>query len=98
MESIERFITKKLKLKVNRKKSAVARVEKRKFLSFTFLNRNGVKRRIAPQAVKRFKAKIRKLARRNGGRSIQQVVDGLTVYMRGLARLFWVLRNALHAP
>jgi RNA-directed DNA polymerase len=83
MESVERFITGKLKLKVNREKSAVARVERRKFLSFTFLNRQGIKRRIAPQAVKRFKQKIRKRTRRTVGRSIQQIIDGLTVYMRG---------------
>jgi RNA-directed DNA polymerase len=36
MESISRFITQKLKLKVNEAKSAVARPQERKFLGFSF--------------------------------------------------------------
>ena len=36
MESITRFITQKLKLKVNEAKSAVARPQERKFLGFSF--------------------------------------------------------------
>ena len=83
MDSIERFITRKLKLKVNKEKSTVARAEKRKFLSFSFTSGKGVRRRIAPQAQQRFRKRIRELTRRTTGRSIQQITDGLTVYLRG---------------
>jgi RNA-directed DNA polymerase len=55
MESITRFITQKLKLKVNEAKSAVVRPQERKFLGFSFTSGPEVKRAIAPKAVERFK-------------------------------------------
>src|ERR1700686_966439 len=61
MEGVSQFITSKLKLKVNESKSAVARPRDRKFLSFSFTSGKKVKRRIAPKAIERFKAKVRKL-------------------------------------
>ena len=61
MESITRFLSAKLKLKVNSEKSAVARPWKRKFLGFSFTNAGVPKRRIAPQAVDRFKQRAREL-------------------------------------
>ncbi len=57
MDSITRFIVRKLKLKVNARKSAVARPQKRKFLSFSF-TRDG-RWRIWPAALERFKWKVR---------------------------------------
>src|SRR5206468_4446188 len=51
MESITRFITTKLKLKVNAQKSAVAQPGERKFLGFSFTFNREPKRRIAPKAV-----------------------------------------------
>ena len=64
MESITRFITNKLKLKVNETKSAVARPQERKFLGFCFTSGPEVKRAIAPQALERFKRRIRDITRR----------------------------------
>src|SRR5438876_1916965 len=52
MKSITRFITEKLKLRVNESKSAVAKSGERKFLGFTFLKGGEAKRAIAPQALK----------------------------------------------
>ena len=48
MESIKRFITRKLKLKINESKSAVARPQERKFLGFSFTSGKELKRKIAP--------------------------------------------------
>jgi len=61
MDSVKRFLTHKLKLKVNEAKSAVAKPQERKFLGFSFLVRPGKepKRRIAPKAIERFKERIR---------------------------------------
>jgi RNA-directed DNA polymerase len=59
MDSITRFLTKRLKLKVNQEKSAVARPGERKFLGFSFTAGAEPKRRIAPKAVARFKERIR---------------------------------------
>src|SRR4029077_1794712 len=63
MESIRRFITKRLKLKVNEKKSAVARPQERKFLGFSFTDGPEIRRTIALKAVGRFKDWIRDITR-----------------------------------
>ena len=83
MESVKRFITAKLKLTVNEKKSAVARPWARKFLGFSFTNAGIPKRRIAPKAVDRFKERIRELTRRTRGVSIARMAEDLTRYLRG---------------
>jgi len=62
MERITRFITTKLKLKVNQQKSAVAQPWEREFLGFSFTHFGPLKRRIAPKAIGRFKERVRELA------------------------------------
>ena len=59
--SITGFITRRLKLKVNEQKSAVARPAERKFLGFSFTTAREPKRRIAAKALLRFKQKVREL-------------------------------------
>ncbi|MCL5005529.1 MAG: group II intron reverse transcriptase/maturase [Acidobacteria bacterium] len=83
MESLTRFITTRLKLKVNEQKSAVARPWERKFLGFSFTANREPKRRIAPKAVLRFKAKVRELTRRTRGVSTERMAKELTRYLRG---------------
>jgi RNA-directed DNA polymerase len=83
MESIGRFITTKLKLKVNQQKSAVARPWERKFLGFSFTWNRGPKRRIAPKAVERFKERVRELTRRTKGVSMERMAEELAQYLRG---------------
>ena len=83
MGNIRCFITRKLKLKVNEAKSAVARPWVRKFLGFSFTNGKEPKRRVAPQALKRFKEQIRDLTRRTRGVSIERMVDELARYVKG---------------
>jgi RNA-directed DNA polymerase len=83
MNSISRFITQKLKLKVNEAKSAVARPSQRKFLGFSFTAGPEVKRIIAPKALNRFKQRIRDITRRAKSVSIGATMDELAPYMRG---------------
>ena len=83
MGSITRFITTKLKLKVNEPKSAVARPWERKFLGFSFTWHREPKRRIAPKAVLRFKEKVRERTRRTRGVSTERMAKELTRYLRG---------------
>ena len=83
MERITRFITAKLKLKVNEQKSAVARPWARKFLGFSFTSAGIPKRRIAPKAVDRFKERVRELTDRTRGVSIKRMAEDLTRYLRG---------------
>src|SRR5476651_1555097 len=83
MESISRFITQKLKLKVNEAKSAVARPQERKFLGFSFTAGPDIKRTIAPKWLDRFKQRIRDITRRAKGVSIKTTIEELAQYMRG---------------
>jgi RNA-directed DNA polymerase len=83
MASIEKFLAKRLKLKVNKAKSAVAKPNVRKFLGFSFTSERQPRRRIAPQALARFKAKVRELTRRTRGRSLTQIVKELSAYLIG---------------
>src|SRR3984957_2586019 len=83
MESISRFITQKLKLKVNEAKSAVARPQERKFLGFSFTAGPDIKRKIAPKSLERFKQRIRETTRRAKGVSIKTTMEELATYMRG---------------
>jgi RNA-directed DNA polymerase len=83
MESLARFITTKLKLKVNAQKSAVARPWERKFLGFSFTSADVPKRRIAPKAVDRFKGRVRELTRRTRGISTERMAEDLSRYLRG---------------
>ncbi len=83
MESISRFLTTKLKLKVNESKSAVARPWERKFLEMTFTVHREPKRRIAPKALARFKERIRELTRRTRGISLEQMIEQLARYLNG---------------
>jgi RNA-directed DNA polymerase len=83
MGSISRFITQKLKLKVNEAKSAVARPQERKFLGFSFTAGPDIKRTIAPKSLERFKQRIRDVTRRAKGVSIKTTMEELATYMRG---------------
>jgi RNA-directed DNA polymerase len=83
MASVTCYLTTRLKLKVNEAKSAVARPWERKFLGFSFTSGKVPKRRIAPKALGRFKAKIRELTRRTRGVSLQQMVKILSRYLQG---------------
>jgi RNA-directed DNA polymerase len=83
LAGIEQFLAKRLKLRVNKAKSAVAKPSVRKFLGFSFTGGKEPRRRIAPQAIARFKARVRELTRRTGGRSLPQIVKELSVYLLG---------------
>jgi len=83
MAGVTRWLEKKLRLRVNREKSAVGHPWERKFLGFSFTNHRQPKRRIAPGSVVRFKQMVRSLTRRSTGRSLSAVVVRLSRYLRG---------------
>ena len=83
-ESVTRFVTVRLKLKVNEDKSAVSRPWLSKFLGFTFISMCGQSKiRIHRKAIERFKARVRELTNRNCGKSMRQIIDKLNLYLRG---------------
>jgi RNA-directed DNA polymerase len=88
MESLTKFIVVRLKLRVNSEKSAVGQPWQRKFVGFSFTAHREPKRRIAPQAVKRFKQRVRKLTRRTSGVSLEEMVKQLAGYLRDWREYF----------
>ena len=80
----------KLQLTINEAKSAVASVFGRKFLGYSLWVARGqeVKRRVGDKPLATFKQRVRQLTRRSGGRSMQQVVDGLRPYLLGWKTYF----------
>jgi len=80
----------KLKLQINEAKSAVASALGRKFLGYALWVAKGkeVKCAVAKKALDNFKARIRQLTRRSGGRSMGQVVERLRPYILGWKAYF----------
>ena len=100
MKSLTDFIEGRLNLKVNAKKSAVAKPETRKFLGFTLTGgKHPNRRKIAPVSIQRFRAKVRQLTRRNWSISMEERVQRLALYLRGWKGYFgycetaWTLRD-----
>ena len=83
MENVTRWITRKLKLKVNHEKSAVDRPSGRKFLGFSFMDGTEPRVRIAPESLARFKERVRELTRRTRTIWMDRMVNELSVYLRG---------------
>ena len=80
------FIEKKLKLKVNKEKSAACACSNRKFLGFTI--KGDGKIAIAKESVKRFKDKVRKITKRNRGKSLKSIIYELNQLLRGWGNYF----------
>ena len=83
MASVTRFLARRLKLTVNTDKSAVDRPAARAFLGFSFTSGPEAKRRIAPQALTRFKARVRELTRGTKSVSLAHLVAELSRYLVG---------------
>jgi RNA-directed DNA polymerase len=83
MASVEQFLARCLKLKINAAKSAVDLPSRRKFLGFSFTGGKEPRRRIAPQALARFKSRVRVLTRRTRGASLAQTIEELSRYLVG---------------
>lgn len=83
MAGLTHWLSRKLKLKVNAKKSAVAPPETRKFLGYSFRRGRRVWCVVSPESVKRFKIRIRELTGRNTGRSLEQLIRPLRRYLTG---------------
>lgn len=84
LASVRQFLEQKLKLKVNEKKSAVARAGKRKFLGFSFFKRDGAVRvRVASQALDRMQEKLRHLARRTRHGTLDEILQEINRQVLG---------------
>jgi RNA-directed DNA polymerase len=88
MESLERFLEKRLRLRVNRHKSAVARPWERKFLGYTVTRERAVRLKVAPESVQRLKRRLRPLLRSGRGRRLSRTVAELNLATRGWVAYF----------
>lgn len=83
-ESVKRFLEKKLKLKVNPKKSKVERASRVKFLGFSFYKRKGaVHIRVAKRSLERYRDKIRRLTKRTRSGKQEEVIEAINQYTMG---------------
>jgi RNA-directed DNA polymerase len=83
MASLERWLSQRLRLRVNRDKSCVARPWKRKFLGYSVTWERAARLRVAPAAVKRLKTKLRRVLRQGRGRRLAAIVTDLNLATRG---------------
>lgn len=84
MESMTNLIENKLKLKVNKNKSAVDFVSRRKFLGFSFyFAKSRAEIRIHEKSIRRFKEKIKFYTNRNTGISMEYRLKKLNQIIRG---------------
>ena len=86
MASVTRFLEKRLRLRVNRTKSAVAFVGERKFLGYRLLA--GGRLTIAPESLERAKGRIREITRRNRGVSLGRMISELNSFLTGWVTYF----------
>ncbi len=94
MTSITQFIERRLRLRVNASKSAVARPEDRHFLGFR-LRRDAadgsVEVLLSKRSLDRVKAKIRQLTPRNWGKSLKACIQRVNEYLQGWIGFFWIV-------
>ncbi len=84
LESVKAFLDKKLKLKVNPKKSKVDRAIRVKFLGFSFFKRKGeVRIRVATRSLDRFRAKLRRLTKRTRSGKLEDILQNINQYTMG---------------
>jgi RNA-directed DNA polymerase len=88
LDTLERFLRKRLRLVVNREKSAVDRPWKRKFLGYTFTTHFQPKLQVAPESVKRLQGRLREAFRRGRGRNLGTVLEELRPLLLGWASYY----------
>lgn len=86
MASVCQFLEVGLKLRVNREKSALARVEERKFLGYRLLSDGRLG--IAPKSLEQAKDRIREISRRNRGISLERMIVELNSFLTGWVTYF----------
>jgi RNA-directed DNA polymerase len=86
--SLARFLSDKLKLTVNPKKSAVDRPWKRKFLGYSMTSEVKPRLKLAPESIKRFKDSLKERFRRMRGMSIVTTITELNLKLNGWINYF----------
>ena len=89
MKSLTRFLERRLRLRVNAEKSAVARPWERKFLGYSLTWHHQSRLKVAASSVQRLKEKLREILRRGRGRNLGKLIkEELTPLLRGWMNYF----------
>jgi len=89
LKSLTTFLERRMRLKVNAEKSAVARPWERKFLGYSFTVHHEARLKVAPASVQRLKEKLREIFRRGRGRNLSKLIEEeLTPLLRGWLNYF----------
>jgi group II intron reverse transcriptase/maturase len=88
LAEVSEFLSNKLKLQVNREKSAVARPWNRKFLGYSFTWHKSTRLKISDSSVGRVKDKLRVLLTGNSTASLRRRINELTPILRGWISYF----------
>jgi RNA-directed DNA polymerase len=97
-DSIEQFLWKRLKLKVNREKSAVALYHERGFLGFSFTKGKMLKIKLSLKASRAVKHRIKTLSGRSRGISLEQMIQQLNTYLRGWMQYYRIVETSTVFP
>jgi len=81
-DSVERYLTERLKLKVNREKSRVCRTDGVEFVGYAFHGYGG-QIRVSPKKIRKFKERAGEILNRNRGISMRSRLNELRQYLRG---------------
>jgi RNA-directed DNA polymerase len=93
MGGIRAYLEKALRLRVNVRKSAVARPWERKFLGYSFTAHRQTRLRIAPESLGGLTQKVRTLLREGRGRSLSNTIETLNPVLRGWMNYFQLAQN-----
>ena len=88
MESVSLFLEKRLRLKINRDKSAVDRPWKRKFLGYSMTSEAEPRLRVAPESEARLRTALKELFRQGRGRNLQKVIEEMRTRLVGWMSYF----------
>ena len=97
-DSIEQFLEKRLKLRVNREKSAVAPCHERSFLGFSVTKGKVLKIKLSSKALRGVKHRIKAISRRSRGVSLDQMIQQLNTYLRGWMQYYRLVETSTTFP
>lgn len=88
MASLERFLMERLRLRINRDKSAVARPQERTFLGYSVSRQRNPQLMVTPKSAQRLKAKLKPLFRQGRGMKLTNTVERINRITRGWVAYF----------
>ena len=87
-EAVGQYLESKLKLQINRDKSAVARASTRDFLGYGLIGREKARLKVAAASVARLRQKVKTLLRETRGKGLEAIVGELNPLLRGWTSYF----------